>query len=658
MTTNTSRLNYNKTVGWTAIRPGVPTLVPLTLDDWLDADQTRSPDLIPKKIRDKFLGENLYFQFSGEKDSEAILTDAYGRYRPLMLPKFVVTDDNDHVLATGWNGSDGKPFVNALSLTTLRLGAGNDTFQLTGDGITQLSRSKVSYDESSGYIFQSSIFGENGDDYVQALMPWQSTFDGGENTYYAELKLGPLLTNEEVRYGDVIELKGSRSDWDLEFRHISQDDLLPENDQAATLASYLAGKSYIVTSNNNKIFNFEKVLFADVMFDVVLFEQLESGAVYGQPDYYLNGANQPAPALNSTFVAGSRLWEAFRFNRTKLSGIAGSKARPIVVYTGDREDTPLVAGDIFYASLFTEGDHDHVEVDGLKSAKVDLGDDRDYLIATKVIENSIVRGGNGDDEIVTESIRLSQVYGDNGDDVIRVRTANGPMVETTFDGGGGSDLIYLPNSFSSYSFELNDLGGLRDSNGNHYNNFETFFFADRSAVRRDQIDAYPAGVEVTKLAQGGLMMRHSADRNSTLTGTVYNDILQSGPGSQVLDGVIGSDRLTGGLGSDVFRINIGDRVPDRITDFVSGEDKIQIYGFPTPRLREVISAAKSKGTLLATARSRLTAMSSSALFVYTPIDGKLYYNANQQQAGLGVGGLQFATLPLGTPLSIQDLLVS
>jgi hypothetical protein len=276
---------------------------------------------------------------------------------------------------------------------------------LIGQGITQSLSAEVNKEASQGYIFQSNIFAGGGDDYLSVLMPWQSLFKGGSNTIYYDAVFGPdpgggipvtlddEITLEEVPYGDLIVLKGSRFDWDIEFKD-------GDGDGRVTLASILDERDYIAVSNNNRIYGFERILFGDILFDLVLARQQDSSAIFGQPDYYLNGAENQAPELNSTIASGSQLWEAFRFNRTKLQGITGSATDQTQVFTGDANDTPFLVGALRFASLNTEAGTDIVEIGtpgqtAVEDASIDLGEGNDQLKVNDLFTRSSTIGGGG-----------------------------------------------------------------------------------------------------------------------------------------------------------------------------------------------------------------------------------------------------------------------
>ncbi len=94
------------------------------------------------------------------------------------------------------------------------------------------------------------------------------------------------------------------------------------------------------------------------------------------------------------------------------------------------------------------------------------------------------------------------------------------------------------------------------------------------------------GIEnVTGSREGDTIIGNSQD--NTLLGHLGADTLKGGRGRDLLDGGIDSDTLTGGADSDIFRFSGFDTGSDadRITDFVTGEDKIDLSAFYS-RVRE------------------------------------------------------------------------
>ena len=395
-----------------------------------------------------------------------------------------LTDDDLAVIGYPPEAREDGTYVNALNLTTIRLGGGNDTFTLTGKGITQSPSAEVSKEASQGYIFQSNIFAGSGDDVVRVLMPWQSVFKGGSNTPYYDaifgtdpgggtaITLSDDLTLEEMSFGDLIELKGSRFDWDIEFKD-------GNGDGDVNLASILDERDYIAVSNNNRIYGFERLLFGDILFDLVLARQQDSNGVYGQPDYYLNGSEDKAPELNSTISQSSGLWEAFRFNRTKLEGITGTATIPISVHTGDAGDTPFLVGALRFASLQTEEGDDIAEIGSADQATVDLGDGSDQLKANVAFSRSTAVGGAGDDNIILTSISNSTISGGSGADIVDVRAS---ATDSAFDGGADAgDTLLLPGPFADYALSASNSGGVvtfTDAFGNNFTGFQSIKFSD------------------------------------------------------------------------------------------------------------------------------------------------------------------------------------
>ena len=74
-----------------------------------------------------------------------------------------------------------------------------------------------------------------------------------------------------------------------------------------------------------------------------------------------------------------------------------------------------------------------------------------------------------------------------------------------------------------------------------------------------------------------------------LFGSRFNDHLTGNNVSNILDGGFGgNDTLTGGAGADTFNFHSGATV---ITDFSSGEDKIDLHSFTELEVNELIAAS-------------------------------------------------------------------
>jgi FG-GAP-like repeat/RTX calcium-binding nonapeptide repeat (4 copies) len=144
-------------------------------------------------------------------------------------------------------------------------------------------------------------------------------------------------------------------------------------------------------------------------------------------------------------------------------------------------------------------------------------------------------------------------------------------------------------------------------------------------------------------------------------GLAGNDAIAGGDGKDYLVGGFGNDVLTGGKGADLFVFNNGETfvdiqsVPfarsmgvDKILDFESGKDKINLY-------RETFTALE-KSISFKSVANRKAAQKSKAVITYFPKTGSLFYNQNGTKAGFGSGGL-FADLTNGLEIQSKDFLL-
>ena len=104
----------------------------------------------------------------------------------------------------------------------------------------------------------------------------------------------------------------------------------------------------------------------------------------------------------------------------------------------------------------------------------------------------------------------------------------------------------------------------------------------------------------------------------------------------------------GGGGTDQFRDTLAGLAGDRITDFASDEDRIELA-------RSVFGAVGPMGQLSASAfQIGSIPESASARILYNSSTGALFYDADGNGAGAAV---RFASVTPGTTLTFADIFI-
>lgn len=246
------------------------------------------------------------------------------------------------------------------------------------------------------------------------------------------------------------------------------------------------------------------------------------------------------------------------------------------------------------------------------------GADADILLGDS--GSDTLNGGDGDDKVFGGKGNDS-VSGGAGNDTVR-----GGQGNDVVRGGAGNDIVY------------GDLGN-------------------------DSI----CGAEGDDKAYGGTGedFLGGDEGNDTLFGGQGNDVVSGGTGNDYISGDLGNDTLTGGEGADTFGFryfaHAGQSTPnasvpngnvfglDTLTDFTSGQDKIQLDNSVLTELPE-----GTLGTNLFAATTNFmpnTDGVGTAKVVYDKTSGLVYYNPNvtvgdelalmQLQANLNVTSSDF-----------------
>lgn len=129
---------------------------------------------------------------------------------------------------------------------------------------------------------------------------------------------------------------------------------------------------------------------------------------------------------------------------------------------------------------------------------------------------------------------------------------------------------------------------------------------------------------------------------NTITGNAKANVLEGGSGDDTLIGGKGKDTLTGGDGSDIFVFDeaLKGNV-DKIMDFVSGADKIQLDAVIFTPIGTLSSGNFLSG-------EKVVAADTDDYILYDTLSGKLFYDSDGNGATKAV---QFATLVKATGIT-------
>lgn len=159
--------------------------------------------------------------------------------------------------------------------------------------------------------------------------------------------------------------------------------------------------------------------------------------------------------------------------------------------------------------------------------------------------------GSGGNDALKGSSTLDVLFGEGGDDVLTA----GPG-SAVLDGGEGTDRAMLSGAFAG--FKLTQISG---------------GYTLKASAATDTLH----DIEILQFSDRQMVL---AATGETLTARTTKDTLVGGSGDDTLIASPGKDTLTGGGGHDHFVFgSIQDlkvSAPDQITDFVSGEDQIDL----------------------------------------------------------------------------------
>ncbi len=213
---------------------------------------------------------------------------------------------------------------------------------------------------------------------------------------------------------------------------------------------------------------------------------------------------------------------------------------------------------------------------------------------------------------ITESVGNDSLVGTLANDKFNSLAGNdtldGGLGADTLVGGLGNDVYFVDNKGDKVIEKLNE--------GNDTVNSTISY-------------TLPANVENLTLLGTGKINASGNNLDNLIVGNQQVNNINGGSGNDTLDGGAGSDVLTGGLGSDVFWFN---STPDalnnldKITDFVSGVDKLQFSLSIFPDLDKAGPFISSDSRFIS--NSSGLAESNDSRLIYNISTGILYYDSD------------------------------
>jgi Ca2+-binding RTX toxin-like protein len=184
--------------------------------------------------------------------------------------------------------------------------------------------------------------------------------------------------------------------------------------------------------------------------------------------------------------------------------------------------------------------------------------------------------------------------GSSGDDGFYMTADN--YVTDHIDGGAGSDTIDYSRSAVGVDITLTDPTAAGGPSGgtvtaDYFYSLTNPLTGQNIVFGHTQTVAELTNIEnATGSNQADTIHGNSAannlkglDGNDFINGGGGNDIIDGGAGDDKIIGGLGRDILTGGSGHDIFAFHSAAESPagayDTITDFVHGEDRIDLSGF-------------------------------------------------------------------------------
>lgn len=290
------------------------------------------------------------------------------------------------------------------------------------------------------------------------------------------------------------------------------------------------------------------------------------------------------------------------------------------------------------------------------------------ILSTGKLDDTI-DGGPGND-MLTGRAGKDTLNGGDGDDKFIWNQGDGSDV---IDGGAGRDRAIVNGSPDSEIYTIGAVNGQAQIDRISAKPFKQEMKGVEQAVLRggdgnDIVDVNALqGSDLKQFAFGGaagndVLLGNNADISLIASGGDGDDFLAGGSAADTFKGDAGNDTYLGGGGADKFLFSTGAAFDaakmgmDTILDFKPGEDKIMLDKSTFDALKSDMGTGFTAAKEFATVTTDDAAALSDALIVYNSGSGKLFYNSNGAEQGLGTGSA-FATLAGNPTLTAQDFLI-
>ena len=204
-----------------------------------------------------------------------------------------------------------------------------------------------------------------------------------------------------------------------------------------------------------------------------------------------------------------------------------------------------------------------------------LGSDLERLTLTGT---AAVDGyGNALDNVIRGNGAANHIEGGDGTDILSGGGGNDTLI-----GGDGGDRLYgnagadtMSGGTGNDAYYVDDASDMVIENANEGSDtvVSSIGYTLGANVERLVLSG-SAGIAGTGNGLDNKITGNAGD--NVIDGGSGNDTLVGGGGADTLIGGAGKDTMTGGAGNDLFVFHDGDLGSDRITDFTSGQDRIDL----------------------------------------------------------------------------------